>query len=252
MINGTHSLVIERLFFYSRILFRRIRRLKRLLAGSPTTYGRPSARRQRLCVNLVWKGGIVHSPSAALHRARCTPTDNALHHRRAWLWLAAARRTVGARRARNRASCLNKRWDSSFQRPPTSAANTHERCGPPEGKFSVLRACVAQLPPVRRRRGQRPWVGLPCRPSQGHERCVTAKGFAALGCAIDDEIKAPSVIRPHARNGCIGEPLLGHHSLFRADRLARDLDPSLANLPLRSDRQGEGGSAAGRGASVPA
>ena len=36
---------------------------------------------------------------------------------------------VGARRARGAMRRCTRRWDSSFQRPPISAARTHKRCG---------------------------------------------------------------------------------------------------------------------------
>ena len=110
------------------------------------TSGKPEGEvehpRQRLCVNLPWEGG--HRPSAALHMARCTATDNALHHRRAQPWPAAARRMAVARHARSRMSCLSSRCDSSFQRPPTLAVNTHRRSAPPpgEGFCFFSRACL--------------------------------------------------------------------------------------------------------------
>ena len=47
--------------------------------------------------------------------------------------------------------------------------------------------------------------------------------WVAHGCAIDDEIKALSVIQPHAHSSCIGKPLLRYHPPCRADSLARDL-----------------------------
>ena len=48
--------------------------------------------------------------------------------------------------------------------------------------------------------------------SRGSLYCFAKMIFS--GCATDDEVKAPPVNRPHAHNGCIGEPLPRHHTPF--------------------------------------
>ena len=69
-------------------------------------------------------GGIVQNV------ARWTATAKALHQRLAQPCEAAVRNVARARRARIATRRCTKRWDSSFQRPPTSAARTHRRWGP--------------------------------------------------------------------------------------------------------------------------
>ena len=167
------------------------------------------------------RGGIVHSPSAALHRARCTATDNALHHRRAQPWPAAARRTAGARAQSDE---LFEQTLGLVVPAPSDFGSQHAQAlWPPEGKFRAARvfASCSRLYSAAPSRSAAPRVGLPSRPSG--DTSVASQ----LGCAIDDEIKAPSVIRPHTYRGRIGEPLLRYHSPFRADRLTRDLHPRL-------------------------
>ena len=102
-------------------------------------------------------GGIVQTPKTALQAARWTATANAPHQRRAHPWAAAPRSVAGARRARSAMRRCTRRWDSSFQRPPISAARTHKRRGPPRvssGYRASLRRCATA--------SATPW-GLPSR-----------------------------------------------------------------------------------------
>ena len=75
--------------------------------------------------------GIVHTPKAALQAARWTATARDPHQRLARPCTAALRNVAGARCARKATRRCTRRCESSFQRPPISAAGTHKRCGPP-------------------------------------------------------------------------------------------------------------------------
>ena len=75
--------------------------------------------------------GMDDTPSAEQATARCRATDKTLHQRRAQPCAADARSGGGARWTRSRSRRRRNCWHSSFQRPPTSAASTTSRCGPP-------------------------------------------------------------------------------------------------------------------------
>ena len=82
-------------------------------------------------------------------------------------------RGSNAKRVRNclgitRDAFSRKRWDSSFRRPATSAANTHRPLCPPGRKVqSSAHACIAQRLPVR---SAAPRVGLPSRKASRHRK----------------------------------------------------------------------------------
>ena len=158
--------------------------------GRRPTEGSPQReqRRQRLCVNLPWEG-IVHSPRAARQQTTHS-TTGVRTPPPACPALVGSRSKDGQCSARVQSDELLEQTLGLVVPAPSAFGSQYAQAlWPPEGKVRVARTfasrsglCAAPS------RSAAPRVGLPSRPSRGHERRVIAEGFAALGGAINDAV----------------------------------------------------------------